>query len=137
MPIKNNYTVADLRALIESRIDDTAFADQVADVLKRFDGKTVTKRMATAVGKALPTYTVFYDTSIGMRHLYVWGNEIAYDFVTVFRCGCSTKYDDEIAREIKRCPPVVTLGRTGNPITFTEQLRFQNLANRRLNPKGF
>lgn len=77
--MKNNYTVADVRVLIENRIEDTAFADKVAAVLKRFNGKTVTKRMATAVEKAFPTYTVFYDTSIGMRHIYVWGNEIAYD----------------------------------------------------------
>lgn len=75
-----------------------------------------------------------YRTYNAAERLYIMLREQYHN--AVFRCGCSTKYDDEIAREIKRQAPVVRLGRTGNPITFTEQLRFQNLANSRLNPKG-
>lgn len=73
-----NYTVADIREIIESNIEDTALADKVAKVLERFDGKTITKRLANAVEKALPEFTVFYDTGAGMKHIDIWGGGLPH-----------------------------------------------------------
>jgi hypothetical protein len=43
-----------------------------------FDGKPITKRIATAVEKALPEYTVYYERQYGMFHVIIWGNGIEY-----------------------------------------------------------
>lgn len=48
-------------------------------VIVKFDGQKITKRIATALSKELPDYTVYYDTNHGMYDLVIWGNGIPYD----------------------------------------------------------
>lgn len=44
----------------------------VEKALMPFEGKKITKRLATAVEKALPEHTVYYSTDYGMYHINVW-----------------------------------------------------------------
>ena len=62
-----------IRDLIASGLEDTTLADRVLAILKAFDGKPITKRLATAVQKALPERTVHYSTIGSMVHLEIWG----------------------------------------------------------------
>lgn len=80
-------TVTDICKIIESNIEDTTIADTVAATLARFDGKKITRRMAIAVKKALPAYTVHYNTNYGMKQIDVWGNGIAFDSAYRFLLG--------------------------------------------------
>jgi hypothetical protein len=77
----------DIRALIESNLEDTTIADRVLEALRPHHGKQINKRMATAVGKALPEYTVHYDSAITMYHLHVWGSAIEYNRRKSFLLG--------------------------------------------------
>ena len=52
--------------------------NQVLTALAPYDGKGVTKRLATAVSKAMPDMTVAYDTDYGMCHLSIWGQGLEY-----------------------------------------------------------
>ena len=44
----------------------------VFDVCEKFEGKQITKRIATAMQKEVSDYTVSYDTTAGMFHLRIW-----------------------------------------------------------------
>jgi hypothetical protein len=50
-----------------------ALLDTLAAALKPFDGKPVSKRLATAVQKAMPEAQVYYRHEYGMFHISIWG----------------------------------------------------------------
>lgn len=60
-------------------MEDTTLPDKVAEILQRYDGKKITKRMATAVEKELSDHEVRYNNWHGMYHLRVWENGQPYD----------------------------------------------------------
>lgn len=67
----------------------------IPEVLKKFDGKKITKRLATAVEDALfkVDQTGFHTyMSDDKQTLYVWGNDIPYDS----RLTCYLGYKDDI-----------------------------------------
>jgi hypothetical protein len=78
----DKLTVAALRGLIENAIENTEIPDKVAAILERFDGKKITKRIATAVAQALPDWTVYYDTNYGMKHLKMWQHNMRDDQIS-------------------------------------------------------
>lgn len=52
----------------------------VFSILKKFDGKQVTKRIETQVKNAFPDYTIFMDdSSVSTVRLHIWGLAIPYD----------------------------------------------------------
>ena len=59
--------------------DGIALHNTVMEILETMDGKKITKRIETAVKKALPDHTVFYNNDYGMFHLAIWGNGIEYN----------------------------------------------------------
>jgi hypothetical protein len=77
-------STADVRKIIQAAIDrdrEEPFG-RVLDALRPFEGKKITKRIATAVEKAIPEYTVYYDGGknvSGIYHLTIWGNGISMD----------------------------------------------------------
>jgi len=69
-------TPTKIRKLIETAHENTALAERVEAALAPFDGKKITKRMATVLEKALPECSVYYDTNYGMYHVNVsWGTD--------------------------------------------------------------
>lgn len=48
------------------------------EVVKKMDGKQISKRIATALEKEFPEYKVIWDTRYGMYHIDIWGNGIEY-----------------------------------------------------------
>lgn len=77
-------TVEQVRNIIQSEYDDDALCNSIykklENALKPFDGKLVSKRMATAFTKAYPEYTVYWDDNYGMYHLNVHGGDSKRDF---------------------------------------------------------
>lgn len=59
--------------------------NQLVEIFKPFEGKKISKRLATAIEKALPDYTVSYSTDYGHYSIRIWGNGIdfneRYDFL--------------------------------------------------------
>lgn len=68
--------IAEVAARVQAEIDRQkltfATVSTVAAALQRFDGKPITKRLATAVEAALPGMTVYYDLTAGMAYLNIW-----------------------------------------------------------------
>lgn len=74
---------------IKKELEDTAvrykkqleFVNAMFEVLEKFSGKPITKRIATACEKhqAFEGYTVVLNTDYGMYHLAIWGKDVAYD----------------------------------------------------------
>lgn len=69
-----------VRKLVADRIEEEARAlstvQEIHDILKtKFHGKKITKRLATAVQKAHPSWTVFYDNAYGYIRLSIWGGD--------------------------------------------------------------
>ena len=44
----------------------------IAETLKKFEGKQITKRFATAVKKAMPDYTVYFENKYSLIQLVIW-----------------------------------------------------------------
>lgn len=64
---------------IKIKQDNLKILDAIEPVLKSFDGKTISKRIETAIKKALPEYTVYYGKSYSWYEVRIWGNGIKYD----------------------------------------------------------
>ena len=45
----------------------------IAEVLKQYDGKPISKRIATALQKNHPEWVIYFNDNFGMFHLDVWG----------------------------------------------------------------
>lgn len=59
--------------------------NQLVEIFKPFEGKKISRRLATAIEKALPEHTVSYNTDYGHYNIRIWGNGIdfneRYDFL--------------------------------------------------------
>jgi len=57
------------------------FVNAMFEVLEKFSGKPITKRIATACEKhpVFEGYTVVLNTDYGMYHLAIWGKDVRYD----------------------------------------------------------
>jgi hypothetical protein len=90
-------TTQNVRDILEGAIERERMPLQeaVLDALRPLDGKKITKRFATVVGKALPDHTVYYDVCkvTGTYRLYIWGAGIDYNQRESFYLGTSeTRY---------------------------------------------
>lgn len=61
--------------------------ERIRAALVPFDGKPISKRLATAAQKQLPEYTVYYRAEYGMFHLSIWGAGIEYNDRREFLLG--------------------------------------------------
>lgn len=53
---------------------------EIHDILKtKFHGKKITRRLATVVQKAHPSWTVFYDNAYGTIRLSIWGGSSGFE----------------------------------------------------------
>lgn len=84
---------------IERKRIDLRLVTVVFQACEKYEGKPITKRIATAVEKALPTYTVNYNRDYGMFHIRIWGNGIPYNN----RFSSLIGYDSDI------CNPIVNM----------------------------
>ena len=90
--------------MIQKRIAhyETSYAVyiRVLEVLKPFEGKQFTRRIETAVKKALPGYRIYQDGIASMTHLNVWeGDEklsflLCYDSDPYFRMENFLKHNN-------------------------------------------
>lgn len=75
-------TTETIRKTIEDNIKreqrGTAIFDVMVETFKPFEGKPITKRLATALEKAMPNHTIYYEKEFGMFHIRIWGNGIEY-----------------------------------------------------------
>lgn len=81
---------------------------EVLRVLEAYEGKQITKRLATAVEKALPDRVVHYSTDFGMYHIKIWGDGLKYGegvdmLIGYNKYGTNPTFSIEKAREYNRC----------------------------------
>ena len=71
--------VEQIRAVIQANLDEEleihAFSVRVSEILKKFDGKKVTRRMRTSLSVAIPEHAMFYNTDFDQPKIIV--NRIA------------------------------------------------------------
>lgn len=86
--------LADVLAEVESHQKDQLLSVKlyriVEAAVKPFDGKEISKRIANAIAKALPEYTVSYEPQYNLYQVKVWGNGIEYDKRLSFFLGYAT-----------------------------------------------
>ena len=54
--------------------------DELLKVLKKFEGKKPTKRIATALQKEHPSWTVYWEVEYGMYKVKVWGGDSGVEY---------------------------------------------------------
>ena len=76
------------------------------EVIKTFEGKQITKRIGTAVQKALPDFTVYYGKPYGWYEVKIWGNGIEFgsgvSLLLAYREKSGTNLDFEEVLEKNR-----------------------------------
>ena len=74
--------IEEVRAKVIERIASAErhheFYLAMLDIVKRFEGKQITKRIANALQEKLPDYTIFYDADFSMYHIHIGGNGIEW-----------------------------------------------------------
>lgn len=71
----------------------------IEPILRRFDGKKITKRIETAIKKELPEYTISYGFTYSWYSLKIWGNGISWDDKIDLQLGYNEFFDmDEYIR---------------------------------------
>lgn len=80
----------------------------VLDVVKAQAGKKITKRLATAIEKALPDHTVHYARDVHGGRVFdtkvtIWGNGIDYNRALRFRFGSQDCVDVAVFEENNTC----------------------------------
>lgn len=68
----------------------TAIFDIMVETFKPFEGKPISKRLATALQKAMPEHTIHYEKEFGMYHIKIWGCGIHYNDRMSFLIGYET-----------------------------------------------
>ncbi len=81
-----------IKELIQIRYDEEQRSinlyNIIMSVLEPFNGQKISKRMATAILKALPdNSTVHYDTSLNFYSVSIWGNGIEFKDRVRFTLG--------------------------------------------------
>ncbi len=66
-----------LNEYIEQTERSLEITAQLEPVLKKFHGKTINKRIQTAVAKAMPDWTIYYNIRGSMYYLDIWGNGLS------------------------------------------------------------
>lgn len=56
-------------------------------IVRKFEGKQITKRIANALQKTLPDHTIYYDADFSMYHIRIGGNGIEWDSRPSFLLG--------------------------------------------------
>lgn len=65
---------------LEKEAQDYIWFNKFMEVIKQFEGKQITKRIETALKKAYPDITFYYEVSCSIYHMYVWGKPVNRDF---------------------------------------------------------
>ncbi len=108
-------TAKTISALIAARIEDTALSEQIAEIVKPSEGKTISKRIATAIEKALPAHTVYWNTDYGMFHVSIWGNGIEYNdrkrYLVGYHSGSGTTFSHARFLEHNACHLAAAIAR--------------------------
>lgn len=77
-------TIAQLKAHIQAKIDDEArdvyIHTEIVRVLEKMEGKLISQRIATALNKLHPDWTVHFEPSHSMFHLKIWGGDTGKTF---------------------------------------------------------
>ncbi len=72
-----------------------AIVQEIHDILKtKFHGKKITKRLATIIQKAHPSWTVFYDNAYGYIRLSICGGDSGFEYSK--RMDFLVAYDKDI-----------------------------------------
>lgn len=75
--------IAEVNAAIDRVVEENQIRKAVIAALEKFDGKKITKAVATAVEKMLPGYTVSYSVdgygTFSSFYIRVWGQGLTYD----------------------------------------------------------
>ena len=54
--------------------------EELSKLFERYEGKQITKRMATAIEKEHPDWTVYYKPDYGMYQINIWGGDSGRDY---------------------------------------------------------
>lgn len=135
-PSKEGNAAADITKRLQDRIALYELQLQIARIIgeqiKVFEGKTISKRLATAVEKEIHArmgaeWTVYYRPQYGMFHLSIWRSEpplnydhrmeslIAYDSDPVIRYAAWADRNQCYLLNEKRIPKMVAALNAGKP----------------------
>lgn len=79
---KNRFNVLEeVEARIKRMERDLYLVEKLRDVVKKHDGRKITKRIETDLKKlnAMDLFTIYYVKEHGMYRIIIWGNGINYD----------------------------------------------------------
>lgn len=88
-----------IKSAIETQIKEYSKQVEVwhmlLNVLQKFEGKQVSKRIETAIKKENDAFVVYMDNSLNFYKLQIWGNGIVYEQ----RLSFVLSYDDTFSLE--------------------------------------
>jgi hypothetical protein len=78
-PIDPKAALAELDATVKRYTEQLAIYNAALEVMQSFEGKQITKRIATALEKKLPGKVIHYSTEYSWYAISIWGDGVAYD----------------------------------------------------------
>jgi len=86
--IKNKETIKaeiieGLKADLKEENDGIKLHDAILKALKQYDGKPISRRIATAIQKEHPTWVVYFNDKFGMYYIDIWGKDTG----SFYDCG--------------------------------------------------
>jgi hypothetical protein len=101
-PLEVTTILDSINAQKEKYFKQMCICNKVIPILREFHGKKITKRIETAVVKAMPEYTIYFGHKYSWWELKIWGNGLSYDESVSLNLGY---YDTFTNEEFDRCSP--------------------------------
>jgi hypothetical protein len=98
-PLDVQVVIAEYKNRIDRYKKFIEFSNKVGEILKNFDGKSYSKRIETAIKKALPEYQIYMEHVASQYYINIRGNGISYEDKIHIFIGYSDrifKYDDYV-----------------------------------------
>jgi hypothetical protein len=77
--VKYEDLTVEVEKVIKYYVTSNTVLDAIEPILKTFDGKPITKRIATAIEKAYPDYKVYFSKSYSWFELSIWGKDTHFE----------------------------------------------------------
>ena len=69
-----------IEADLKGEEESIAMFEELSKLFERYEGKRITKRMATAIEKEHPDWTVYYKPDYGTYQINIWGGDSGRDY---------------------------------------------------------
>jgi hypothetical protein len=113
METVKHVTNQQIREYLQSQIDNENkgiyFHNEIIKAMRPFEGKPMSKRIATALQKLHPEWTIYYGNEYGQFHLSIWGGDTGLRYDNRF--SALIGYDSE---------PIVSIDRSKDSRGFED-----------------